>query len=463
MHAECAPPNWVSLSEMFSWHFMKDPIAISTAVLVGVLIAILSNSFDPSNTFNLVWIVTTVLLIMIYGTAERVLVEAVFRMVGTTVGVGVGALLAFGEGEMEIRGGGGVAQYSYELSLQVVIVFLVAIVSRLFPALGNIPFFAGLTAAILIFSPDLAISYQRTLSVLLAVAVCLLCTIVFHYTMADELLFKEHRIVASHVLKVTEWAISFKFAAKDEFDRSTSLIRTALAEADIVWEAYVQWRRFTLRKPLYDFKYLTEALRPLYYESYSIYWRHAETALRPSDSQVLYCDSETDFETLFRPLITNIAFAVRDFREMLEVLIQPTRISPRVRCLAIERLIEDIGHSMFLNLELLSMRYVDNRLTCFSTRTQRWCMCDYMISLACVLMELIEYVKRIVSFFSSEDISRYQDYQTRLSHLKERLNTLKYESRLILDITPALSHAASIGEFITNPDHRRSERRFSSL
>jgi hypothetical protein len=446
-------------NELASWHFLKDPTAISTAVLGAVLIAILSNSFDPTDTFNLVWIVTTILLIMIYGSAERIMFEAVFRMVGTIIGVGIGALLAFGEGEMVKNGAQPVAQYSYELSLEVFVVFLVAVTTKLFPMLGDLPFFTGLTVAILIFSPDLRISYQRTLSVLLAVAAAFICTVLFHFTMADELLFHEHRVVASNVLRLTELAISFPADAKREFDSITFTIRKALNSADVAWRAYAKWRQLTLRKPPYDFAFLTEALRPLYYESFSLFWSHTETTLRPSDSRILYCDTEEDYATLFHPLVHNIMQGIRDFRRSLDVVIQPTSVTHDQRANEIHSLVNLIGGTFHLNLELLNARYAENRLACFSSRSQRWCMCDYMLSLACVLMEMVEYLKRVISLFADEDVSRYGEFQTRLTQLKESLNTLKHESRIILDVTPALTHPPVIGEIFPNPDFSRSERR----
>lgn len=78
--------------DFLSWYFLKDPLAICSAVVGAVLIAVLSNSFDPYGTLNLVWIVTTILLIMTFGSADRILVQAVFRIIGTIVGVGIGAL-----------------------------------------------------------------------------------------------------------------------------------------------------------------------------------------------------------------------------------------------------------------------------------------------------------------------------------------------------------------------------------
>ena len=448
--------------DYLGWNFLKDPFAICTAVVAAVLIAILSNSFDPSNTFNLVWILTTVLLVMIVGSAERILVESIFRMIGTLLGVGLGALIAFGHGQMLNHGASSVSLYAYQLSLQVIIIFTVAVLSKAFRVVAEIIYFTGLTATIMVFAPDLAIAYQRILSILLAIGASLLCTVSFHYTMAQELLFKEHKTVAANVLQLTEFAIISELSEKHDFDQSASIIRASLISSSVVWGAYRKWRFLTLRKPIYDFAAVTQALRPLYYEVFSLYWSHIETTLRPGDARILYCDTEGDYEVLFKPLVHSIIEGVREVKACLAEIIEPYGITNAFRRSVFHRLTNIIVSSFFLNLELLNMRYIDNRLLCYSSRSQRWNMCDYMISLTCVLMELTEYLKQLVLLFAKEDIAHYEDIVIRLSHLKDQLNTLKYGSRIMIDVTPALApHAVHLpeGEVVSNPDFSRSERR----
>lgn len=445
-----------------TWHFLKDPFAICTAIIGGVMLAILSNSFDPRDTFNLVWIVTTILLVMVVGSAERILVEAVFRMIGTVLGVGLGALIALGHNRMLKQGASVTALHAYQLGIAVAIVFLVSAFSKLYPSLSSILFFTGLTAAILIFSPDPAITYQRTLSVLLAVGAALTCTILFHYTVADELLFRDHRVVADKVLQLTEFAVSSQLSEKADFDQAAALIRTSLSSASVVWEAYDKWRRLTLRKPAFDFASVTHALRPLYYETFSLFWSHIETSLRPGDARILYCDTEEDYEVLFRPMVHCILQGIHEVRAILVEVLDSSAIAPDRRRAKLRRLTEIIGANFVINLQIMNMRYVDNRLLCYSHRSQRWRMCDYLLSLACVLMELTEYLKCVVMLFEKEDLQHYQDILPRFTLLKDQLNTFKYSSRVLMDITPVLTHPVSIEEnMVSNPDHRRSERRIS--
>lgn len=451
-----------SWHDIFTWHFLKDPFAICTAIIAGVMIGILSNSFDPHDTFNLVWIVTTTLLVMVLGSAESILVEAIFRMIGTVLGVGLGALIALGHNQMLKDGASVTALHAYQLSLEVVLVFLVAALSKLFPSVGSVLFFTSLTAAILIFSPDQAITYQRTLSVLLGTASALICTIAFHYTVADELLFHDHRIVADKVLRLTEFAVSYQISDKERFDETASRIRSSLNSASVVWDAYYKWRRLSLRKPAFDFASVTRALRPLYYETFSLYWSHIETGLRPGDARMLYCDTEEDYHLLFRPIVHSITQGIREVRAILIEVLDPSAISPYIRRTKFNHLTEVIGSNFLINLQIMNIRYVDNRLLSFSHRSQRWSMCDYLLSLACVLMELTEYLKVVVLLFEKEDLQHYQDIVQRFLLLKDQLNTFKYGSRLLIDITPVSTHPIPLEEsMISNPDHRRSEPRVS--
>lgn len=447
-------------TELLTWRFLKDPIAICAAIVSAVLIALLADSYTTTDIFNLVWIVTTVILIMVFGSAERVLVEAVYRMAGTLIGVGLGALLAFGHNQMLKHGASPVGLHAYQLCLVVAIVFLVAILAKLFPSLHSIFAIAGLTTALLLFSPDLTITHQRTLSVLLAVVAAFASTLLFHYTLAEEVLFTENRKIALDVLELTEFAVSSAYLAKHEFDRASHEVRLGILSASSAWSAYSQWRWLTFRKPAFDFGSLTEALRPLYYEVFSLYWSHIETTQRPREVARLYCDSESDFQQFFYPIINAIVVTIRHSRDALDIILQPTSVSSQTRLLTFQRIIPELSSSLFLNLELLNVRYIENRLLCFSTRHQRWSVCDYMISLVCVLMELVEYIKVVVMLFAKEDALKYTDFAHRLEALKNRLNTLKFESRVSLDIVGTMTQIPSRDVLSADPDHRTSERVF---
>lgn len=427
--------NW---GQLLTWQFLKDPFAICCAVLSGALIGILSNAFDPTNTLNLVWIVTTVLLVMTFGSAEKILVEAIFRILGTVIGVGVGALVAFGHSELVNSGSSTVALYAYQLSLQVAFVFMVAVGVKLFPRFHDVFVIIGLTIAVLLFSPNLVFAKSRTLSVLLATGVAFACTILFHFTMSEELLFLQHEEAATNLMRLTRLAVSSEHKAKHEFDLSAHQIRGSLRSAKDTWSAYVQWRKLTLRSVRYDFGALSESLRPLYYEVFSLYWSHTETNLRPRDAKRLYCDTEADYEILFKPLIRSIVEGVRKCAFSLQIILRPTKVPFMERKEQLEKLVSIMAIDFLLNLTLMNVRYTDNRLLCFSTRNQRWNMCDFMITVSCVLMELVEYFRAVVGLFAHENASEYGRLSQRLVKLKESLNALRFETHSLLDILPIM-------------------------
>ena len=427
----------VDWSSFLSWQFLKDPLAICAAIIAGVLIAILSNSFDPNDTLNLVWVVTTIILVMIFGSAERVLVEAMFRILGTFGGVGLGALIAFGHSQMVSSGDSPVALYSYQLSLQVVVVFLVAVCVRLFPRIRDIFIIIALTTAILIFSPDLNFVHSRTLSILLAAASAFIFTLLFQYTLAEEVLFQEHREAAISLFKLSRYAISSEYPAKHEFELLAHTVRESLRSSAVANWAYVQWRKLSCRRVIYDFEALAESLRPLFYEVFSLYWSHVETSLRPRDASRLYCDTEESYHVLFRPLILNIIEGVEKCERSIHVILQHTKTASADRRFEIEDLISVMSTHFYLNLQIMHIRYIDNRLVCFSNRYQRWNMCEYMITLACVLMELVEYIKTITRIFASEEIEGYSDLIERLSVLQDHLNQVRFEAdSSIVDVVP---------------------------
>ena len=419
------------VSFFLSWTFLKVPVAVCAAAVIPLIIAVAINEFDVRTTFNYVYISTTVLLIMLFGTAEKILVSTVYRIIGTLVGVGVGILLAFGHGELVRHNVSHIALFTYQLVFFVFLVFLVALATRLFSRYSDMYLLFAVSVANLIFSPDLTVAYTRTLSVLIAAVSACFCTILFQYTRADHMLFREHRDAAGNLFELCEFAISSEHREKHEFDHRTHQMRIGLNTADVVWEAYSGWHRMTCRTPKYDFSSLSRSLRPLYYEVFSLYWSHVETNLRPRDATRLYCNTDTDYQRLFRPLIQGIVGGVREYRVRVSAVLDPSCNHDNRRD-HIEVMIEIIGGRFYMNLQLMNIRYVENRLVSYSSRLQRWNMTDYMVTVACVIMELVDYTRSVVELFAKvEPIVEYTDQMDRLTVLKNRLNDLRFEAHSI--------------------------------
>jgi hypothetical protein len=432
-------PHMEGAKYFVSWNFLKDPIAVCIAAVIPLIVAVSINQFDVRTTFNYVYISTTVLLIMLFGTAEKILVSTVYRVVGTLFGVGVGILLAFGHGELVKRGANHISLYVYQLVFFIFIVFLVAFLTRLFPHYYDMFLLFAVSVATLIFSADLTVAYSRTLSVLIAAVSAALCTIIFQYTRADHMLFKEHRDAAANLFELCEYAISSEHREKHEFDHRTHQMRMNLNTADMVWDAYETWYRITCRKPKYDFDTLSHALRPLYYEVFSLYWSHVETNLRPRDATRLYCDSDEDYNALFRPLIQGIVDGIRQYRSRVNEVLNPT-CTHESRRHHLEFIIGIIGGRFYTNLQLMNIRYLENRLIAYSTRIQRWNMTDYMVTVACVIMELVDYTRSIVELFSKvEPVIEYMDQIDRLAVLRNRINELRFETHTF-ETTILVSH-----------------------
>ena len=421
----------LDLSYFVSWTFLKDPFAVCAAAIIPLIIAVAVNEFDVRTTFNYVYISTTVLLIMLFGTAEKILVSTVYRIVGTLVGVSVGVLLAFGHGELVQHNVSHIGLFTFQLVFFIFIVFLVAFVTRVFSRYYDMFLLFAVSVATLIFSPDLTVAYSRTLSVLMAAVSAAFATIIFQYTRADHMLFREHRDAAGNLFELCEYAISSEHREKHEFDHRTHRMRMNLSTADAVWDAYSGWYRLTCRSPKYDFASLSNALRPLYYEVFSLYWSHVETNLRPRDATRLYCDTEADYQRLFRPLIQGIVGGVRQYKQRASAVLDPN-CNHDNRREHIEVMIEIIGGRFYMNLELMNIRYVENRLVCYSSRIQRWNMTDYMVTVACVIMELVDYTRSVVELFAKvEPVVEYTDQMDRLAVLKNRINDIRFEAHSI--------------------------------
>jgi hypothetical protein len=234
------------------------------------------------------------------------------------------------------------------------------------------------------------------------------------------MLFRDHREAAILVLELAEYAISSEHQEKHEFFRKTHRMRECLASADTSWEAYCIWRKWTFRKPRYDFGSLSEALRPLYYEVFSLYWSHVETALRPRDPTRLYCDSEQDYRRFFKPQIDVILSGIDEYKEHLVCIVLDPQTSHYDRRHAFEKMLSVGVGRYYRNIRILNKRFVDYRFECFQNRDQRWNMTEYIETVSCVLMELVEYISKIASMFVTVD-SEYADLVDRMLILKSRI------------------------------------------
>jgi len=412
--------------QFLTWHFLKDPIAVCLASVVPLIIAATVNEFDIRETLNLVYISSTVLLIMLFGTAERVLVSVMHRVIGTLLGAGVGVLLGYAHGAMVNAGDPRVVIYTYQLLVFICVVFVVAFLTRIFPNYYDLFLLFGITVALLLFTADLTVAYSRTASVLIAAVSSTIFTLLFQYTRAEDMLFRDHREASILLLELTGYAVSSEHQEKREFDHSTHRMRECLSSADKASDAYIIWRRLTFRKPRFDFRSLSDALRPLYYEVFSLYWSHVETALRPRDATRLYCNTESDYRTYFKPYIDSLVMGIHEYKEYITAILELQR-SHQERRDAVEKVLTIINEKFHANMAHLNIRFMETRSVCFQNRYQRWNMTEYLVTVTCVLIELIEYTQKIVEFFIVEDVE-YADLLDQLAMMRLHMNELRFET-----------------------------------
>jgi hypothetical protein len=391
------------------------------------MIAMGVNEFDIRSTLNLVYISSTVLLIMLFGSAERVLVSAIKRVIGTVLGAGIGVLLGMGHGAMVKANDPKVVIYTYQILVLIAVVFFIAFLTRLFPAYFDMFLLFGITITVLLFAVDLTISYSRTASVLTAALSATIFTFLFQFTRAEDMIFRDHQEAAALLLDLAEYAVSSEHQEKHEFFKQTHRMRECLASSDISWEAYAIWCKWTCRKPKFNFGSLSEALRPLYYEVFSLYWSHVETPLRPRYAARLYCDSDTDYRRNFKPQIDSILVGIREYKNHIRVILDP-QASHYHRRHAVENVLTIIAVRFYLNLERLESSFIENRFACFHNRYQRWNMTEYIETVACVVIELVEYTTKVVSIFITADDADYADLVDRLIILRDRINTVRFEA-----------------------------------
>ncbi len=255
---------------------------------------------------------------------------------------------------------------------------------------------------------------------------------IFNFPRAGTLLANTHKNAVANLFTLVRFAIQSDPRCIDDFEDCTVKVRRALASTSASFEFYAQWRRWTHRTVRMDYDSLSQATRPLFYCSYSLFWTLVMAPVGNGSGGVfLFCDNAIMYDMYFRMPRMAIEGAMMAIQESLcRILVH----DPVDECHAhqhMEMIISrHLWHGCMRNIHILKETYLEHRNKCFSTSGQHWSFIEYLHQVISLTMSVCGYVHVIAEIFLP-DVAL--DVYPILEDVCENLANIRNEGSLRID------------------------------
>ena len=401
--------------KLFTWKELKAPLSVTFAALVGMVAAMIIDYYKPKWDYQIKTsaVISTTLLIMgEMGTSEKFYLKTTLRVTGVVTGIALGMLYAIFE--RLLQQGLGIMDPKEEAAHKyawVMLVFRVAIVSpTIFICCVLMKMFGKYAYAINVLAIHcptalLAKSFEAslgmTMAAIMAVVVSVLSLLLFDKFTTESLLMDTNKKCIMGVLSVFQLAVSGDPENLDQFLTHTDSIHKSITSAESAHDTYTQWRQWTCRSVVHDFKALVKPTRPLFYQAYSLYWGNV-AAYHATEYRavILFCNDTESFERFFKSLVDEMIISIDRSKEALGRLFDnPNMKEEEMDEIFDQIIVNHIWHGLLRAQEEMKKRYMKNRKSIFSTFGQRWNMTDYLRQVAMMTLAMVEYMRAMTDVF----------------------------------------------------------------
>ena len=427
--------------KLFTWKELKAPLSVTFAAIFGMVSAMLIDYYKPKWEYQIktAAVISTTLLIMgEMGTSEKFYLKSTLRVAGVLSGISIGLVYAIFEGllmeYLDIKPG-----HESENSLGwIMIIFRVGLVSpTIFIACLCMKMFSKYSYAInvlaihvpvALLAPTTAASLGIAMSALISVFSAVLSLLLLDKFTSESLLMDANKTSVIGVLSVFQLAITGDPENLEQFLKHTDSIHKSISSADSAYDTYVQWRQWTCRRVVHDFKALVKPTRPLFYQAYSLYWGNV-AAYHATEyrANILFCNDSDSFEKYFKPLVDDLVLSIEKIKEgFTRLYSDPSALKEEAMDLLFDDIITTcMWHGLLRAQEEMKKQYMKNRKTIFSTFGQRWNMTDYLRQIAMMTLALVDYMRALVAVFQKP--SRQVRLNKLLDDVADGLDELRRE------------------------------------
>lgn len=443
--ASIRPPVVIKLSaetrEVFTWKQLRGPLSVTFACLCGLAATQVMWYYDVPQSMKIktAAVLSTTVLIMEMGTSEKLYIKSTFRVIGVMVGICIGIVFALIESTVQkylgiqTLGNGTDNEWIILLFRVLVLgpsIFIVCILMKLKPT-----FAYGLNvAAINIPAAMLAKTIWQSMGVfvgvMMAAFLCVVSLVIFEKFTTESYQMDTNRVCIHGVLSVFQLALTSDRSNGEKFSKHADQVHKSISAAESAQETYVQWRRYTCRDVIHDFKALVKPTRPLFYKAYSLYWGNV-SAFHADQyrAEWLFCDSAEKYEQLFRAHVDDLVRLIEEIKDDLGLLYSRPNMPQAEKDAIFDRIIVDrLSEKIVPIQEQIKQTYIANRKTCFSSYGQRWNMLDYLRQVGMISMAFVEYMIALVKVFQSGESK--ERFMKTLDDLEISLDTLRKESEI---------------------------------
>jgi hypothetical protein len=403
--------------KLFTWRELKGPFAVTFAAVFGMVSAMIIDYYKPrwEYTIKTAAVISTTLLIMgEMGTSEKFYLKSTLRVAGVLSGIALGLLYAVFEGLMmkylsitagkESESPYGWIMIPFRVGIVSPTIFVCCLLMKIFSKYSYAINVMAIHVPVALLAPTTAASVGIAMAALIAVFSAVMALLLFDKLTTESLLMETNKTCITGVLAVFQLAIMGDPENLDQFLKHTDSIHKSISSAESAHDTYVQWRQWTCRRVVHDFKALVKPTRPLFYQAYSLYWGNVAayhaTAYR---AVILFCNDSESFERHFKVLVDEMVIAVERIKEGFGRLYSdPSALKEETMDLLFDDIITNwLWHGLLRAQEEMKRQYMRNRKTLFSTFGQRWNMTDYLRQIAMMTLALVDYMRTLVGVFQS--------------------------------------------------------------
>jgi hypothetical protein len=427
----------VSLRKYLRVSELKGPVSITFACTFGLIISLIDQDYYPKSIVELEAkdVVSAILLVMDLGTAEKFYVSTVFKMAGMVGGVALGIGLSMGEeliwtSYKDQRRDWHAEDWKlilYKSCVFAPVLLLCTLMMKRFPKYAYPIVVFAVQVPTGLFARGIQHAVSKIASAIAAVCVAVLAVVVFERINTTALLTETNGQAIGGVLRICELAIDSDHSRSAEFGEHAENVHKTVSQAEASITTYFQWRALTFREQSKkDFSLLVKPLRPLFYEGYSLYWANTQSYKAAEyRADILFCNSETSYETHFKPHRDLLVRAFGNIRLSLGTFLSRQYFTDELTEGLLNELIEEqLWNNVVFAQKGMRSSYMEHRTECFSTFAQRWNVTHFMRQTATIAIALVAYIRAIATLFL-KDIDTRSFIEAKLDRLTETLDELR--------------------------------------
>ena len=407
------------MSCLAKWNTIKRPFAAAIGVVIGAVCALTVTDagivvIDPSS------IVFVTVLLVDMSSSESFYITATFRLLGTLLGLAVGAIVSFANNAIYDDGEHKWGMRSFQIVVMAVCVFIPFYIEQQYPkyAYASIIFVFNVTA--LIFSgTSKAITIAVIASLLGGIVIATVVMWIFNYESAEVPLLRDHLKLVRHSLTMVKISVRANPRYRDDYFRILDETKAAFDTNIDNITNYNRWLRWTRRKPQSNFVAMTQALRPLFHQTASMFWSLCRERTVPfdemsfRDARYFYCLTSEQYFEFFHDFVTALVDSIDRIDTRLTVVLKshPHKLLGTItksilgkqahsevtdHVSALRLILKDDVTTILRTLVRMKYRYASRKATTHPNFSQQWLFSDYIFQINLVLIELLEYLQLII-------------------------------------------------------------------